>query len=367
MKILHRYIISEIIKYFLIILSGIIVLILVSTMIDEIGLLLRHKPGAFLIFTYYFFRIPFFVAYGVPFAMLFSILFVFSQFSKYNELTAMKSTGINFTRIASPVLILALIISVLNFALNETFVSSSFERSKYIKDVLIEKKPKTSISISHDLAKLGKGGKIFYIKFFDELLGRMKGVCILQLDADFNITERLDAREGIWENENWTLKDGVHRTFDKEGSETGINIFDSYDLEISDTPSDFIVRKQSADDTLTVNIMRLSRLIRILKDSGFNYREEAVNLHLKIAFPFAAFILALLGVSIPFMFTSQRSLINAALGFLFTVLTAFFYLGFVTIGISLGKAAYLTPFVSAWIANFVFTALGFFFLSKVKK
>ncbi|MFP4466140.1 MAG: LptF/LptG family permease [Candidatus Goldiibacteriota bacterium] len=366
MKLLHRYILSEIMKYFAIILCGIIVLILISTMIDEIGLLLRHKPGIFLVFSYYFFRIPFFVAYGVPFAMLFSILFVFSQLSKYNELTAIKSAGIKFTHIAAPVLILAFLISILNFTLNETLVSSSYERSKYIKDVLIEKKSKSSISISRDLAKLGSEGRVFYIKFFDELLGHMKGVCIIQLDNDFSIIERLDAKEANWKNGKWVLEKGVRRFF-RDNTETRVNVFDSYILETSDTPEDFILRKQSAEDTLTVNIFRLSKLIKILKESGFNYKEEAVNLHLKIAFPFAAFILALLGVSIPFMFTSQRSLINAALGFLFTVLTAFFYLGFVTIGISLGKAAYLSPFISAWIANFVFAALGFFFLSKVGK
>jgi lipopolysaccharide export system permease protein len=82
---------------------------------------------------------PFLTAQATPFAFLLSILFVFSQLSRFNELTAMKSVGIDFNDIVTPVLLLALFLSVFSFVLNETIVSKSYEKANYIKDVIIEK------------------------------------------------------------------------------------------------------------------------------------------------------------------------------------------------------------------------------------
>ncbi len=194
----------------------------------------------------------------------------------------------------------------------------------------------------------------------------MKGVCILKMNKDFQLIERLDAKEGKWEEGKWNLHTGVIRKFE-DNKEIDIHTFINHELFIKDTPDDFIVKKQSPEDTLTINMLRLHKLIKLLKESGFKYREEAVNFHLKIAFPFATFILALLGVSIPFLFTTQRSFVNAAIGFLFTGISSFFYMGFVTIGISLGKVGAMPPMLSAWIANILFIILGFFALTKVRK
>jgi lipopolysaccharide export system permease protein len=366
MKILHKYILAEIIKAFGVILSGIVVFIMVSNLIDELPVLLTHKPSLLLLMYYYILRVPFLASQAIPFAMLLSILFVFSQLSRNNELTAMKSAGIDFRNIAMPVLALAFLVSAAAMVTNETLVSKSYENAAYIKDVRIEKKNISSMQVSRDLAKLASDGKVFYIKYFDGLVGQMKGICILEIDKEFNITYRLDAKEGVWQGGTWTLKNGVERRF-KDGAETDTNIFKSKELHVSDAPEDFIVKKQSFDDTLAINIFRLKKIINTLKSSGFKYNEELVNFHLKIAYPFATFILSLLGISIPFMFSTQRSFVNAAIGFIVTIIVSFFYMGFVTIGLSMGKASILSPVLSAWISNIVFAGLGVLALLRVKR
>ena len=257
-------------------------------------------------------------------------------------------------------------LSALSFLFNELIASPAYEKSTYIKESVIEKRNDTTGKIKRHVAKLGAEKRVFYITHFDGLLGIMKGICIIQIDDDFNIARRLDAKEGKWDRDKWVLKKGAVRTFDK-GIETSYNTFDTYDLFVQDTPEDFIVRKRSPEDTLTINVFRLHKLITVLKESGFKYSEEAVNFHLKFAFPFAIFILALLGVSIPFLFDTQRSVINTALGFVFTVVTSFFYMGFITIGLSMGKVSSIPPFFSAWMANIIFIIAGFYALSKVKR
>lgn len=342
MKIIHQYILKEIMKTFGLILVAIAVFILISNLLDEIPMMLQQKPPLPLLVEYFLFKTPFLLAESTPFAMLLSILFVFSQFSRHNELLAMKSVGIGFYSTAVPVLILSLVISLAAIVFNELVVSQASDQAKYIKETLIEKQAGKADEVRYDLAKLGTGGRIFYIQKFDGLLGVMNGICILGVDRNFNLLERLDAREGAWMKDRWVLKDGAYRTF-LNNSEKTVEKFDNYNLFIKDTPDDFIVTRRSPEDTLTINIFRLYKLVQLLKQSGFNYQEEAVNLNLKLAFPFATFIFALLGISIPFLFPSQKSFINAALGFVFTVVTSFFYMGFVTIGLSIGKVGLLPP------------------------
>jgi lipopolysaccharide export system permease protein len=366
MKILYRYIISEILKIFIIILSAIVLFILISNFVDEITNMQRFKPPLMYIAEYFIFKLPFLASEGSPFAILLSILYVFSQLNRHSELSAIKSAGINFNDIAKPVLGLALVMSICIIVLNETVVSAAYERATYIKDVVIEKSGGANNEIRSDIAKLSSGGRVFYIKYFDGFLGVMKGVCILKIDKNFNLLERMDASSGTWAKDKWVLKNVVLRLF-KSTKISSIKKFDTYDLQVNDSPADFIVKRKSIEDTLTVNIFRLNDLIKVLKGSGFNANEEETNFNLKLAFPFSSFILALLGISIPFMLPTSRSLVNVMLGFLLTILFAFFYMGFVTIGLSLGKVGILPPFIAAWIANFVFIGLGFYAFLKVKR
>ncbi len=367
MKILSKYILKEILKVFFIILGGILMIITISNFLDEIHLMVQYKPSFSLMAAYFIYKTPYLVAVATPFALLLSILFIFSQFNRYNELMATKACGISFYKVMFPVLLLALSVSVLSLIFNETMASPAFDRAKYIKESLIKKRKSGANRVQKHLAKLGSRGRIFYIRHFDGLLGVMEGVCILEMDENFALKKRLDAKKGEWAEGKWILEDVSIRRFENEKIEPPIEIHGTYTLYTSNTPDDFIVRKHSPEDTLAVNIFRLRKLIQVLKESGLNYQEEAVNFHLKLAFPFASFILALLGVTIPFLFSTTRSFLNAALGFIFTVITAFFYMGFVTIGMSIGNVGVLPPPLAAWIANIVFIAIGFIMLLGVKK
>lgn len=366
MKLAQKYIVSEILRTFFIILLAIILFIFISNLLDSMPMLMHHKPALPLAISYFVFTTPFLAAQSTPFAMLLSILFVFSQLNRNNELTAMKSLGMSFYSLSMPVLGLSLVICLCAIVFNETLVSYSADRAKYIKETLIEKKNDTRKGIIRDMAKLSRGGLVYYIRHFDGFLGVMKGVCVLKIDKEFNVIERLDAREGDWHEGKWILKNGAVRHF-KDGEEIKVRLFESKELPVSETPDDFIVHRRSAEDTLTINVFRLAKHIQILKESGFKYHEEAVNLHLKFAFPFATFILALMGITVPFLFTAARSSINAALGFLFTVITAFFYMGFVTIALSAGKAAAMPPMLAAWMPNIIFTLIGLVLLKKTQK
>ncbi|HDQ26605.1 MAG TPA: YjgP/YjgQ family permease, partial [bacterium] len=253
MKIIHRYILSEIMKSFLLIFFAIMMIVMISNFLDEIPMMVKHNPALTVQISYFFYKFPFLAAQAIPFALMLAILFSFSQFSRNNELTAIKSVGISYYSIMAPVLILSLCVSILNFAVNETLISASTEKSRYIREVLIEKKTDSKKDVQYDVAKLGEGGRVFYIRKLDILLGSINGICILQTGEGFTVTERLDAESGVWDNGRWVLKNGVIRSFEN-GREIEMKKFEEYNLYVKDTPDDFIVTKRSYKDILAISI-----------------------------------------------------------------------------------------------------------------
>jgi lipopolysaccharide export system permease protein len=104
----NRYILSDVIQLFLVMLVGLTSLIM-------LGLVLQHLISAGLGLTAFTQLLPYAsvmsLQFALPAALLFSVCTVFGRISADNELTALKSVGISPLMVVKPVLILALFIS----------------------------------------------------------------------------------------------------------------------------------------------------------------------------------------------------------------------------------------------------------------
>ena len=49
-----------------------------------------------------------------------------------------------------------------------------------------------------------------------------------------------------------------------------------------------------------------------------------------------------------------------------TLVTGFFYIGFIAVGTSLGNNGTLSPVVSVWLANVIFALLGFWLIRRAR-
>lgn len=84
---------------------------------------------------------------------------------------------------------------------------------------------------------------------------------------------------------------------------------------------------------------------------------------MKIAFPFASVIMVLFAVP----FASGRPRTGAALGFGIATAVTFLYLGFMKASQVFGYNGDLDPFITAWMANFIFFLAGMINLFRVQK
>jgi lipopolysaccharide export system permease protein len=240
-------------------------------------------------------------------------------------------------------------------------------KAEYIRRVQIEKKQDKTFQYRRDqIFRTLSDNRFIYIKKIDIDRRLMEGVQLFVLNNDRTIKERIEASQVSWQPREWTFFQGTRREF-SNGQVSAFQAFEKYPLSIRDDPRAFIHIQRDDDELLGMRLIELWKKIQSLKGTGGDPRIEEVNFHLKIAFPFSNFVLALLGVSIPFIFPSgKRAMLWGAIGFVITLVTGFFYIGFIAIGTSFGKNGSLSPWLAAWSANILFFILGVYLLRRAQ-
>ena len=369
MRRITRYVLGEFLKPLAFVLLVFVGLYVIAQLVDDMRGFVRHQPSIAIVVMYYLYRIPFYAVQVMPMAVLLSALLSLGQLSRSNELIAMRACGIPFFRITVPVLSAALGVTALMLVFDEIVIPETQPRAEYIQQVKIERKEEKAFRYRRDrLARATAGNRLIFMRDFDALAGTMGEVLLFEMGERQEVRRRVDAARAQWVDGAWMFLEGRVREFDPGGRLVRAKPFTALTVPFKETPRDFIRVEKRDEQLLAMPARELHRRIRLLRDLGLNARREEVNYHLKFAFPFSNFVLALLGVSIPFVFPSgRRAVLGAAIGFIITLTTGFFYIGFLAVGTSLGGSGALPPLVSVWIANIAFGLLGTWMMFRASR
>jgi lipopolysaccharide export system permease protein len=157
---------------------------------------------------------------------------------------------------------------------------------------------------------------------------------------------RIDAKEAIWKDDRWELRDVLRTTF--AGKEFPLfERLPSLAVDIAEKPEDFRVVQKSADQ---MGFRELRNFIRKLRQEGYDSTRYETDLHSKIAFVFVSLIVALIGFVFPMR--SERSG-GIAWGIGIGIIVGFSYYIVFSFSKSLGSSGTLPPVVAAWAANVI--------------
>ncbi len=361
MKILDRYIFSQFLKTFLIILLSFSVLFLVIDISDRLPRLLRKDAAVNDILLYFLLRIPYLMVLSAPVIILLTGLFVMNTLSKYNESIAIRAAGISILRMVTPILWFGFFFSILIMIFGDIFLPKveeyrQFVYTEKIKNMKIEDKKMRS-----HIHYLGKDNNLYYIGFFDGYRNILKTIDISQYEEKKgNLQRKITSTDAVWKNDKWYFQNCDIRKFENNIL-VSMDSFDSVVLpEVDVTPIDFV---KSAKEPLSMNFFELKEYIERLKKIGEKYSKELVELNLKISFPFANLIILLF--SVPLVSTSSRGK-GRGIVFAIGLLVCFLYLSALRISQSLGYNEVLSPLFAAWLPNIIFASVGIFFVVKAE-
>ncbi|HID39258.1 MAG TPA: LPS export ABC transporter permease LptG [Calditrichaeota bacterium] len=358
MKILDRYILKKFLINLFIAVSTWLIIFLVVDIIENLSKFLDRDATFNQVFMYYMYYVPYIISLTLPVAMLLAALFTASGLAQKNEITAQLSSGISLYRILIPLFIIALFISIGAGFFNETIVPEANQRRLDIKRYDIERKTRPKAKSRTNIFRQDQTQRKVSIKYYNGKSKKARRISIKRFKGS-KLIERIDATTMEWKDDHWLLHNGKVRTF-KNGKETVYVFKDSVLTDLTLQPDDLIELQKMPEE---MGYAELSRFIAELQSIGADTRKWIVEQHLKIAMPFANFIVVLLGAPL----AARRRRGGISINFGVSLLVTFIYFIIIRVGQVLGYQGTLNPVLGAWLGNLVFFTLGLYTLLSVRK
>lgn len=370
MRIIYRYILSEILKYALLVLVTVVAIYLVVDFLEKIDNVIEAGQPATLTLVYEMYKIPFILARIAPLAVLLSVLITFGMMAKNNEITALRSCGISVYALLKPVLAVGLGASVLLFIFSETAVPISAAEANRI---WTEKVRKRSLVVSREKnIWIKENRRINHIRYYNKTERAIFGVTLCWFDEAFHLARRVDAARGLFYGSGsgpvdasgsgtgeWRLFNLMEQNLNPETGEYDIRFADSERFSLGFSPDSLETVVKTAGE---MSFSELRDYVRRVEGEGYDATRYRVDLHAKVAFPFVCLILAIVALGI----TARGKLRGGvAVGIAYGIGVAFAYWVFHSFCISLGYGDILAPAAAAWSANALFLCFGVFNLLNV--
>lgn len=359
MTILSKHIFKEFISRAAGVLIGILVVYLCVEFLQKADKLIKYQASISQIARYFLYSVPGMVSMSLPMATLIAALLSLGNLSRYNEIIAMRASGLSLATIVSPLLAGGLLISGFGFINNEYIMPVYSSRASYIRKVEIEKSQRRVMFQQYKLWLRGPDNSIVNIELVSPNRTEMLGLNIYKLNPDYSVRERIKAGRLLWENGAWRLKDSL--TFTQAGDVVQSRVSDNEVFNVVENPDDLGMIVKNSEE---MNFSEMWDYVKRLKASGYKAILYEVDLHGKLAYPLASLLMVM--ISIPFGVHKVRSG-GTGKGIALAVVIAFFYWTLASVGMSLGHSGTIPPAISAWFANIVFALASAVVLFRMQR
>jgi lipopolysaccharide export system permease protein len=349
--------VREVLRTFALMTTAFVVIFVIAEFFDRFDDFLRQDASAGTIALLFLHRIPFVVAQVAPVAVLAGALVGLGLLARNNEFVALRSCGVSLGQVTAPLVVVGVLIGVATFVWGETVVPASARQFTQIWEQQVKKKKgPAGVFAGRDVWFHGRAG--FYN--IDRVAPRRKtlyGLTVYQVRRDdFRPTRVLQVASARWRGGRWEFEGARTTRIDAEGVHEQAGLPPNFALP--ESIEDFSVVALDAEET---SYDMLRRQIRSLRSKGVDASESLVDLHLKIATPFAAVVMIMLAVPLATRGTRATSL-PAAVGLGFAIGMAYFFV--VGLARALGQTGTLPPALAAWTANGLFAIVaGYYQLS----
>ncbi|MFI5151540.1 MAG: LptF/LptG family permease [Bacteroidia bacterium] len=359
MKKLDWYILKKFLGTFVYSISLLLIVVIVFDISEKIEDFIQHKPPfKAIIVDYYFNFIPYFANLFSHLFTFIAVIFFTSRMAARTEIVAILSSGISFWRLLRPYMIGATLISAGSLYLNNFVIPQAnkgrldFEE-KYVRGTYFNNARNIHLQIQPGIFAYVNGFDVPHKTGYSFRLEEFKGNDLLyQLKADHIIW---DSIKGVWQIFDYKL----HRF---EGLREPMRSGHELDTVIPAlNVKDFTTR------SIFIEAMTGEELVNYIKEQKMkgaeNVEEMEIAKHSRIAFPFATFILTLIGVSL----ASRKVRGGIGIHLFIGITISFTYIVFMQISSVFAQKGITPAYVAVWIPNFVYAILAAYLLRKAPK
>jgi lipopolysaccharide export system permease protein len=219
------------------------------------------------------------------------------------------------------------------------------------------------INIGSNIFFQDANNRIVTIRYYDVNYNQANQVSIQEFDPNdlTKLISRTDAYRMKFDTlkNGWTLYNGTSRIFN-DINET-FEKFETKDYYGLNFTPDEVIKKQRKPEEMS--LPELSNYADEQQRTGNNPTSILIEYQSRIAFAFSSVVVVLFGLPI----SANRRRGGLALQVGINLLITFAYLVFMKVSQAFGKNGVLNPFITAWLANFIFLTAAIFNIKKAAK
>ena len=400
---LDRYVMSRFVGALAIALLALTVIFVLIHIMDHVDVYLDHDAPWSMVGRYYLLQMPYNTLLTLPMAVLIATIISIGELGRHGELTAMKASGLSLYRITLPLIVFGLGLTLGVLFLGETIVPRLNEQGNEVYEEEILDQPKDFEDFRGNFVYQNPDGYTYLVRslFVNDSGGASADQVEIQREMEDGTFLRINAPQMTWEGDKglWALRNGELRVFpgnappdsaaedsvdassaaqardtaagaDSAASPPAPRPIDERmytfallrSASISDSPQELIVDDKDPEE------MGYEDLVRYIDDRerlGADTRQEQVDLHMKVAYPFANFVILIFGIALVGS-ASHAGRQSATVGFGLALFLTIIFWGFLRVGQGIGYGGALPPVVSAWLANGIFGVVGLVLLARAR-
>lgn len=359
-KKIDLYILRKFIGTFFFAVSLLMLIIIVFDLSENIDAFLKHHaPWQKVAVNYYLTSVPYYVNQFIHLFVFISVIFFTSKMAIHTEVVAILSSGISFWRFLVPYILGAVLLALMSLYLSNFLIPEMNEVRREFKDEYIEHLTK---SAGRNIHLQTQKDEFVYVEIYNAIqdlgykfaIERYKGnEMVYKMSSDVIYHDSVDDHQ--WRIDYYTERfiDG-----DREHIVNGRRLDTVIPLL---SGSDFYNTKEDFEE---MNFFELSDQIDGMRNRGAEgVRRYEMEMHQRMAQPFAILILTLIGVALSSRKIRGGMGMHLGLG----IAIAFTYVLFAKIALAFGVNGGVAPALAAWSPNIIFSAVALYLLHKAPK
>ena len=359
MRKIDAYIFKKYLGTFFFAISMLILIVIIFDLSENIDSFLKHNaPWQKVVVDYYIMSIPYYINLFIHLFAFIAVVFFTSKMAARTEIVAILSSGISFWRFLFPYMLAAVSIAIMSLYFGNFLIPKTNEIRRQFKDEYMERLSQSAGRNVH--VQIGKD-EFVYVESFN--IAKQFGYKFSWekyhgSELTYKVMSDVIYHDTLAAN-SWKIDPYAIRTLDgeKESLEKGRNL----DTLLNLYPTDLYKMKEDFEE---MDFFELRDHIQGMKEKGSEgVKVYQVEMHTRMSSPAAVLILTLIGAAL-----SSRKIrggIGMHLGIGIGI--AFSYILFMQVSKSFAISGSLSPFLAAWIPNFIFCVLGIYLLIKAPK
>jgi lipopolysaccharide export system permease protein len=371
LKKLDIYIIRKFLLTFFFSLTLILMIFIVFDIKDKLSTFTTNDiPLKEIVFDYYLMFIPYYGNLFSPLFVFISVIFFTSKLAQQTEFIAILCSGTSFNRIMRPYIVAAAFLALSSLVFNHFILPKAFKIKIGFEDKWINKDYNNE---DHNIHRKIGSNRLLYLESYDNQINTGFKMSLEEV-VNNKQTYFLRADNMRWDSlsQEWILTNVYERKIiAQDRLDTIKNEKPIYKQVISQSPTRRIKLEFTPTDMWRDESKIETKTYFELKEYIFRERQKGssrielyeVENYKRSSFPFATFILTIIGVCVSSRKVRGGVGLQIALGLFLSCIYIMLMYVFTTIA----TTGFAAPFLAVWTPNIIFSFVALYFYKRAQK